>query len=103
MLKTGNEYRESLKSLKLKVYMFGERIENPIDHPIIRPSVNAVAMTYALAHDPKYEDIATARSHLTGEKINRFTHIHQSIDDLVKKIKFLRILEAVQQLFNSRK
>jgi 4-hydroxybutyryl-CoA dehydratase/vinylacetyl-CoA-Delta-isomerase len=31
-------------------------------------------------------------SHLTGEKINRFTHIHQSSDDLVKKVKMLRLL-----------
>lgn len=27
----------------------------------------------------------TVKSHITGKKINRFTHIHQSVDDLVKK------------------
>ncbi|MGC9026838.1 MAG: 4-hydroxyphenylacetate 3-hydroxylase family protein, partial [bacterium] len=40
----------------------------------------------------EYEDIMTATSHITGKKINRFTHIHQSIDDLVKKSKMGRLL-----------
>ena len=44
------------------------------------------------AHDPKFEDICTAKSHLTGEKINRFTHIHQSVDDLLKKQLMTKIL-----------
>lgn len=39
-------------------------------------------MTYALANSKEYEDLCTATSHLTGHKINRFTHIHQNIDDL---------------------
>lgn len=91
-LMTGKEYIESLRKLDIKVYMFGEKVENPVDHPIIRPSINSVAMTYDLAHDPEYEDLMTTKSHLTGEKINRFCHIHQSPEDLVKKIKMQRLL-----------
>ena len=91
-VKTGNEYIESLRKRKMKVYLFGKKVENPVDHPIIRPSVNSVAVTYDVANDPKYEDLATATSHLTGEKVNRFTHIHQSTQDLVKKVKMLRLL-----------
>jgi 4-hydroxybutyryl-CoA dehydratase/vinylacetyl-CoA-Delta-isomerase len=34
----------------------------------------------------------TAKSHLTGEKINRFCHLHQSTDDLIKKVKMQRLL-----------
>ena len=49
-------------------------------------------MTYELAEDPQFEDLMTATSHLTGKKINRFTHIHQSVDDLVKKVKMLRMI-----------
>ena len=40
----------------------------------------------------EHEDIMTATSHITGNKINRFTHIHQSITDLVKKSKMGRLL-----------
>ena len=91
-LMTKNQYIESLRKLNIKVYMFGELVENPVDHPIIRPSINSVAMTYELAHDPLYEDLMTATSNITGEKVNRFCHIHQSTEDLVKKVKMQRLL-----------
>ena len=91
-VKTGKEYVESLRKRKIKVYLFGEEIKNPVDHPIVKPSINAAAATYDVAHDPKYEELATAKSHITGEKINRFNHIHQSTQDLITKVKLLRVL-----------
>lgn len=90
-LMTGEEYVESIRSLNMQVYMFGEKIEKPADHPILRPSLNSVRMTYDLAQMPEYQDLMTATSNLTGEKINRFTNIHQSTDDLVKKVKMQRL------------
>lgn len=91
-LKTGQQYEESLRKLNLKVYLQGELVENPVDHPIIRPSMNSVKMTYELAQDPQYAELMTATSHLTGKKVNRFCHLHQSTDDLVKKVKMQRLL-----------
>ena len=91
-MKTGQQYEDSLRELNFKVYVQGELVENPVDHPIIRPSMNSVKMTYELAHDPQYEDLMTATSHLTGEKVNRFCHLHQSAEDLVKKVKMQRLL-----------
>ncbi|MCY6484322.1 4-hydroxyphenylacetate 3-hydroxylase family protein [Clostridium aestuarii] len=91
-LMTGEQYVESLRKLNLKVYMFGEIIENVVDHPILRPSMNSVKMTYDLAQMEEYEDLMTATSHLTGEKVNRFTNIHQNTSDLVKKVKMQRLL-----------
>ena len=91
-LMTGNGYVESLRKLNMEVYIFGERVECPVDHPIIRPSLNSVKMTYDLAQEPEYEELMTATSHLTGKKINRFAHIHQSTEDLVKKVKMQRLL-----------
>lgn len=91
-LMTREEYIESLRKMNLKVYLFGELVENPVDHPIIRPSMNSVAMTYELAQQEEYKDLMTTKSHLTGEVINRFCHIHQSTEDLIKKIKMQRLL-----------
>lgn len=90
-LMTGEEYVESLRKLKLNVYLLGEKIDNPVDNPILRPSLNSVKMTYDLARMPEYEDLMTTKSSLTGEKINRFTHLHQSAEDLVKKVKMQRL------------
>ncbi|MFV0516027.1 MAG: 4-hydroxyphenylacetate 3-hydroxylase family protein, partial [Aminipila sp.] len=92
MLMTGAQYIESLRELKTRVYMFGEKIENWVDHPMIRPSINCVAMTYELAQDPQYADLMTVKSTLTGETINRFAHLHQSTDDLRKKVKMQRLV-----------
>lgn len=91
-IKTSEEYIQSLREMDIKVYMFGELVENPVEHPIIRPSLNSVAMTYELANQEEYKDLMTTKSHLTGEPINRFCHIHQSTDDLMKKIKMQRLL-----------
>ncbi len=44
-LMTGAEYIESLRKLNTRVYMFGEKVDNWVDHPIIRPSINCVAQT----------------------------------------------------------
>jgi 4-hydroxybutyryl-CoA dehydratase / vinylacetyl-CoA-Delta-isomerase len=91
-LKTAEQYEESLRKLNLKVYLLGEVVSCPVDHPIIRPSMNSVKMTYALAHEPQHEDLMTATSHLSGQKVSRFCHLHQSNDDLVKKVKMQRLL-----------
>jgi 4-hydroxybutyryl-CoA dehydratase/vinylacetyl-CoA-Delta-isomerase len=91
-LMTRDEYIESLRKLNIKVYLFGELIENPVDHPIIRPSLNSLAMTYELAQHEEYKDLMTATSNLTGEVVNRFCHLHQSTDDLIKKVKMQRLL-----------
>jgi len=91
-MKTAAQYEESLRKLKLKVYLQGELVADPVDHPIIRPSMNSVKATYALAEDPQYEDLMTATSHLTGKRINRFCHLHQDTGDLVKKVKMQRLL-----------
>ena len=91
---TGKEYKESLRKRNIVVYLQGKQIpakELP-DHPFIRGHVNSASVTYDLAFDPAYENLMTATSHLTGKKINRFTHIHQSVEDLVKKVKMLRML-----------
>lgn len=89
---TKEQYIQSLRNMNLKVYLMGELVENPVDHPMIKPSMNSVAMTYELAQMPEYQDLMTAKSNLTGKTINRFCHLHQDTSDLVKKVKMQRLL-----------
>ncbi len=90
-LMTGEQYIESIRKMNMEIYMFGEKVENPVDHPILRPSLNSVRMTYDLAQDPQYKDLMTVKSPYTGNTINRFTHIHQSTEDLKNKVKMQRL------------
>jgi 4-hydroxybutyryl-CoA dehydratase / vinylacetyl-CoA-Delta-isomerase len=85
-------YIDSLRKLERRIYVMGERVDNPTDHPMIRPSINAVAETYNLGEEPEAEELLFARSHLSGERVSRFTHIHQSTDDLVNKVLMQRLL-----------
>jgi 4-hydroxybutyryl-CoA dehydratase/vinylacetyl-CoA-Delta-isomerase len=90
-LKTPQEYLQSIKR-EVNLYMFGEKIKEFWKHPIIKPSINTVQKIYELAQIDEYKPLMTTKSNLTGEIINRFTHIHQSVDDLIKKIKMQRLV-----------
>ena len=89
-IRTGEEYIESLKGRDLKVYLFGELVKEPVSHPMIRPSINAVARTYDLAVEE--EELASSQSSISGERVNRFLHIAESAEDLVLQNKMQRKL-----------
>ena len=87
---TGADYIASLRGRDLKVYFLGERIAEPVDHPVIRPSINAVARTYDLAVE--HPDLATAWSSLSNRRVNRFLHVTESADDVVGQNRMQRRL-----------
>lgn len=89
-IKTKEDYIERLKKLKKNVYIGGEKVGH-VDERLI-PGINVVGVTFDMANNPEFEDVCTAKSHITGEKINRFCHIHQSKEDLLKKQEMTRLL-----------
>ncbi|WP_027718197.1 4-hydroxyphenylacetate 3-hydroxylase family protein [Desulfovirgula thermocuniculi] len=89
-MRTAEEYRAKLRSMRKNVYIDGKLVER--DDPQLIPGINVIAETFNFAHDPAYAELMTARSHLTGKTINRFTHIHQSVEDLLKKQEMTRVL-----------
>ena len=91
-MKTAQEYLASLRARDLELWIDGERCADPVDHPRVRPAINAVAATYALAHHPDYRELATAHSHLINRPVNRFTHLFTDASDLTKKIALQRVL-----------
>ena len=89
---TAEEYIQSLRDLRpRRVYAFGEKIEDCVGHPLIRPSINCCAMTYKLAEMPEYRELMVTASSFTGKPVNRFCHLHQSTADLVNKVKMQRL------------
>lgn len=89
-ISSGEEYIESLRGRGLKVYLFGELVDEPVDHPMIRPSINAVAKTYDLANENP--DLASAKSSICGKTVNRFLHVTESVDDVVMQNRMQRKL-----------
>ena len=86
----GASYVESLRGRALRVYLMGERVSEPVDHSMIRPSINAMAATYDLAVDDP--DLATTHSNLSGRRVNRFLHITESAEDVVMQNRMQRRL-----------
>jgi 4-hydroxybutyryl-CoA dehydratase/vinylacetyl-CoA-Delta-isomerase len=89
-ISSGAEYIESLRGRGLKVYLFGELVDEPVDHPMIRPSINAVAKTYDLANENP--DLASAKSSICGKTVNRFLHVTESVNDVVMQNRMQRKL-----------
>ena len=85
-----NSYLDSIKNRNLTIYLMGELIKEPLNHPIIRPSIEAMAETYELA--VREPELASATSPYTGETINRFLHIAESNEDLFLQNKMQRKL-----------
>lgn len=92
VLRTPDQYVRSLQQRDLRLYVDGERVADPTTHPRVRPAINAVAATYALAHDPRYRELATAHSDLVGAPVNRFTHLFGQPEDLRRKLELQRVL-----------
>ncbi|MBZ6377611.1 hypothetical protein KCN53_03060 [Pacificimonas aurantium] len=87
-IRTGDDYVDSLRNRGVTVYLFGETVAEPVDNPMIRPSINALKATYDLAiSDP---DLATAHSPIIDAPVNRFLHIPTSSEDLVTKNRMQR-------------
>jgi 4-hydroxybutyryl-CoA dehydratase/vinylacetyl-CoA-Delta-isomerase len=89
-LVTYDAYYERLKKMKPNVYLHGKKVDRSGDY--MRGGLYCLKQTFDCALDPKYEDVCTATSHLSGEKISRFTHIHRSQDDLLKKQLMTKLL-----------
>ena len=89
-MRTKDQWIEGIKKMQRNLYMGGEKIGRDDERFI--PATNVMGTTFDYALKPEYEDLMTATSHLTGEKINRFCHIHQSTDDLHKKQDMTRML-----------
>jgi 4-hydroxybutyryl-CoA dehydratase/vinylacetyl-CoA-Delta-isomerase len=89
-IRNGAEYIDSLRGREPRVYLLGEPVADPVEHPIIRPSINAMAATYDLAGDEP--ELATAWSPFVKARVNRFCHVTRSADDVVMQNRMQRRL-----------
>ncbi len=69
--------------MKPNVYLAGRKVRR--DDPMLRGGINVISKTFDLVDDPEFKDLLVTTSHITGKKINRFTHINQSAEDLMAK------------------
>jgi anthranilate 3-monooxygenase (FAD) / 4-hydroxyphenylacetate 3-monooxygenase len=83
--RTGAQYLESLRRLKLEVYLDGRRVPDVTAEPAFRGPLAEMARLYDLQHDPRYREFMLYPSPTTGEPVSRSFQIPYSKDDLVKR------------------
>ena len=90
MVRTKEQYMKDLGRMKPNLYYNGRELDRLDD--LQMDCLNTIGTTYDVFDDPGYKELIQVKSHLTGEIINRFNHIHHSTDDLHKKQDMIRKL-----------
>lgn len=89
-LGTYEQYLERMYKMRPNIYIGNEVVDRK--DPRLETGMYVMKQTYDCLYDERYQDLTIATSHLTGEKINRFTHPAQSVEDLLKKQKMVKLL-----------
>jgi len=87
------DYLKRVSSRRVELYVAGERVENPLEHPVTRPVIETISKVYELTLREEYRGILTAKG-LSGDEVSRFLHVERSADDLVKRVESQRIVNA---------
>ena len=89
-MRTREQYVQGLSRLKRNLYYQGDKVGR--DHEALQESIGVLSHTFDAAADPATANLCTAVSHLNGQTINRFCHVHQDTTDLHKKQDMTRTL-----------
>jgi 4-hydroxyphenylacetate 3-monooxygenase len=80
---TGEEYLESIKDGR-EIWLHGERVKNPVEHPAFRNSARSIARLYDALHEPQYKDVLTTETDTgSGTYTHKFFRASRSVDELV--------------------
>jgi len=92
MLKSGADYRDSLRAYKTRVLENGNAVESVADEPLLAPGVAGVGVTYDFALKQEHVPIMTARQGTSGKIVNRMFHINETSQDLLSKLEAVRLV-----------
>ncbi len=92
MLMSAADYRESLRALKPRVFVNGQRVESVADEPLLSPGINAIGVSYDFALREEYQALMVATQKASGRRTNRMLHVNDSTDDLLSKLEAVRLM-----------
>ena len=90
VLKTKQQYLQSVKKLNSEAYMRGKRITDVTQNGLTRLALEGVGEIYNLTRQPEYNGLLTRNAN--GGTISAYCSIHRSPDDLVKRVKAARLI-----------
>ena len=92
MIQSTEDYRESLRSFRPRVFVDGRAVDCVADEPALAPGINGIGVTYDYAAMPDFQSLMLAREQETGRTVNRMLHIDRTSNDLLCKLEAIRIL-----------
>jgi len=90
--RTAEEFKAGLRRMKPNMYKRGKLIEDPVADPVTRRTVEGHAQIFEAARDPRYQDLMTTTSHLTGKRISRYLSVLRSPEDQIANSKMKRLM-----------
>ena len=89
---TSEEYRQSLRRYRPRVFVDGEAVESVADEARLAPGVNAIGVTYDFATKPEHAEVMTAKQATSGKTVNRLVHLNETTTDLLQKLEAVRLV-----------
>lgn len=90
VLKTGTQYKDSLKAMRPNVYKFGKLITDVTIDLNTKFQIDFIAQCYDMSFQEKYAELFTTTSHITGEPIHRWNSLMQTAEDVIHDAKMKR-------------
>ena len=85
-------FKASLRTLKPNMYKRGRLIEDPVEDPMTCRTIEGHAQLFEAARDPRYQELLTTISHLTGKRISRYLSIIRSPEDQIANSRMKRLM-----------
>jgi hypothetical protein len=85
-------FKESLRRLRPNLYKHGRLVEDAVDDPVTRRTVEGHAQIFEAARDPRYQDLLTTVSHLTGKRVSRYLSVIRSAEDMIANSRMKRLV-----------
>ena len=89
---TAEEYRESLRRYRPRVFVDGEAVASVADEPRLAPGIAAIGVTYDYATRPEHAEVMTAKQAISGLTVNRLAHLNETTHDLLQKLEAVRLV-----------
>jgi 4-hydroxybutyryl-CoA dehydratase / vinylacetyl-CoA-Delta-isomerase len=90
--RTAEDFKESLRRMTPNMYKFGTLIADPVSDPRTKRAIEGHAQIYEAARDPRYQDLLTTTSHLTGRRVSRYLSVLRSADDMIANSRLKRLM-----------
>jgi 4-hydroxybutyryl-CoA dehydratase/vinylacetyl-CoA-Delta-isomerase len=90
--RTADDFKESLRRMRPNMYKFGTLIADPVTDPRTKRAIEGHAQIYEAARDPRYQDLLTTISHLTGKRVSRYLSIIRSPEDQLANSRLKRLM-----------